>query len=64
MTYQQLLAHLLLLNEEQLQQEVTVYNCHAHVDEFYPLFDIDFATENDVLDKGHMFLMFDSRIKQ
>lgn len=64
MTYQQLLAHLLLLNEEQLQQNVTLYDNLHTVDEFYPLSDVGFATENDVLDKGHMFLMFDSRIKE
>lgn len=58
MTYQQLLAHLLLLNEEQLQQEVTVYNCHAHVDEFYPVIDIGFGLKNDTIPEKQMYLTF------
>lgn len=55
MTYQELLNQLQSLNEEQLQQDVTV--CDAD-DEYFKVDGLDYANEafNDVLDNGHPYL--------
>ena len=52
MTYQELLHQLKSLNEEQLQQDVTV--CDTE-DEYFKVNAIHYANEafNDVLDHGH-----------
>jgi hypothetical protein len=56
MTYQQLLAQLKVMNEEQLNMDVTVYVCDN--DEYYAIQDdIVFATEEcGVLDVDHPVL--------
>lgn len=59
MTYQDLLYQLQQLNEEQLQQDVTV--CDAE-DEYFKVTAIHYANEafNDVLDHGHPYLTLNS----
>jgi hypothetical protein len=56
MTYKELKAHIEVMDEEQLNQDVTLFDTEA--EEFYPVNDIDFAPETDVLDKNHPYLTF------
>ena len=56
MTWEQLKAHIEVMDEEQLKTDATVYD--ANEDEYFPVQDIDFAPETDVLDKNHPFLVF------
>lgn len=64
LTYAQLLERLQTLNAEQLQQTVTVYNLDN--DETFGMLDTDVAgqehpqdlrPEQDVLDRGHFYLI-------
>ena len=55
MTYQQLLEQLQQLDENQLQQNVSIYD--EHLAEYYPTQgSIKFATSSDILDNNHPFL--------
>ena len=58
MTYQQLLKQLQQLNEEQLNQDVCVYD--SEIDEYYQLgIELVFTTEQqDVLDEDHPIIRF------
>ena len=59
MTYKQLKSHIEVMDKEQLNQDVTLFN--TETEEFYQVNDIDFIPETDVLDKNHPYLIF--RIK-
>jgi len=57
MTYRKLLEIIAKFNEEQLDQDVTIYEPYEM--EFYPATDVLFADENnDVLDEDHPFIQF------
>jgi hypothetical protein len=58
MTYQELLSQLQQLNEEQLNQDVAVYD--EGTDEYYQLkVELVFATDaQDVLDVDHPIIVF------
>lgn len=60
MTYQKLLEELTKLNEEQLQQDVTV--CDEEVETYTPVINLAFTDEKfcGVLDNGHPVLNIDS----
>jgi hypothetical protein len=57
MTYKNLLSILQTLNEEQLNQTVTVFE--PYEDEFIAVISADYAKEetNDVLDPEHLYLV-------
>ena len=56
MTYRDLLEYIKSMNDEQLNQDVTVLD--AATVEFYPVEDISFAdNEEPVLDAGHPFMV-------
>jgi len=56
MTYAQLKAHIETMDNEQLNQDVTIFL--ATEDEYMPVFNIEYAEDNnDVLDKNHPFLI-------
>lgn len=54
MTYSNLLEFLNSLNQEQLEQDVTIHIVDS--DEYYPILGCSFAEETDVLDKEHPFI--------
>ena len=54
LTYRGLLGHLQVMDEEQLNSIVTIYS--KDIDEYFPVQDINFVEETDVLDKNHPFL--------
>ena len=54
MTYKELADHIAVMDEEQRNSDVTIYD--GGEDEYYPVFGIDFSPEDDVLDKNHPFL--------
>ena len=54
MTYAELLARLLQMNEEQLSQNVTVYL--SETDEYFAVSSMENVSETDILDEGHSFL--------
>lgn len=54
MTYAKLLERLMTLNEEQLNQDVTIYV--ENNDEFYPVQNLAINAYSDVLDINHPFL--------
>lgn len=57
MTYQQLLQQLQSLDEEQLNQEVAIYD--EGTDEYYQLkVELVFTTVSDVLDANHPVIRF------
>ena len=58
MTYQKLLEELTKLNEDQLQQDVTVYDNEC--DEYHPAEKLVIETDEfqDVLDCGHPIIRF------
>ena len=56
LTYRGLLGHLQIMDKEQLNSTVTVYDNENG--EYYPVEDINFTKETDVLDKNHPFLSF------
>ena len=54
MTYRQLAAYISTLDQEQLEQDVTVYNQNG---EFLPAIGFHFTnTQSDILDPGHPFI--------
>ncbi len=55
MTYRDLLQKLTDLTEEQLNQNVTVFFKYA--DEYVPIEGMKIADEDDVLDKGHPYMV-------
>ena len=56
MTYKELKAHIDVMDEEQLNQDVTLYD--SADDEFCPIDDISFADNLcDVLDTNHPYLV-------
>jgi hypothetical protein len=59
MTYRQLKAHLSVMDDEQLEQNVTAHI--TRIDEYVPVADIDFTGDegNGVLDAWHPFLIVD-----
>ena len=57
MTYEQLKAHIEVMDEQQLQQDVTIRDTES--EEYYPIDSIEFADDSDVvLDMTHPFLTF------
>lgn len=54
MTYGDLLKILSCLNQEQLEQDVTIHIVGS--DEYYPTLGLAFAEETDVLDEDHPFI--------
>lgn len=54
MTYAKLLERLSALNQEQLNQDVTIYV--ENNDEFYPVQNLAINVYSDVLDINHPFL--------
>jgi hypothetical protein len=59
MTYKELLAELQKLNEEQLNQDVTVYDCGINDEYYQASVEFVFATEEcDVLDIDHPIIRF------
>ena len=57
MTYRQLKAHLEVMDDEQLDSDVTIRLMPE--DEYYGYTDIGFSPANDVLDKNHPFINVD-----
>ena len=57
LTYEELKAHIEVMDEEQLKQNVTVHDKYS--DEYEPVRSLEFAPETDVLDKNHPFLEID-----
>ena len=55
MTYEELKKHIEVMDKEQLQQDVTIYDTLD--DEYYPVNDINLASSTDVLDINHPFLI-------
>lgn len=59
MTYRQLFEQLKKLNNEQLNQDVTVYD--KRQDEYFAASEFVIASEvDDILDAGHYVMKFDS----
>ena len=57
MTYKHLLTQLQQLNEYQLNQDVTIFDCWA--DEYVPATELNYTTDQQsVLDLNHPFLKF------
>ena len=57
MKYRELLAELQMFDDEQLGQDVTVFD--ENNDEFYPVEVLEYACEEiDVLDSGHPYFVF------
>ena len=54
-TYRQLICHLSTLDENQQQMNVTIYD--KGKDEYFPVNDIFYADDNDVLDANHPYLI-------
>ena len=54
MTYGELLNELSLLDTEELNQDVTIFD--SNCEEFFPVKSLDKTTETDILDAGHLFL--------
>jgi hypothetical protein len=57
MTYRELLKLLAEMSEEILDQNVTVFDSESK--EYYPMVKYSVTKEDDVLDKGHLFLSYD-----
>jgi hypothetical protein len=59
MTYAELLNILYSMPKDRLEDTITIYD--AENDEYYPITRTEFSDEetNDVLDKGHLFLVRD-----
>ncbi|MCD6436367.1 MAG: hypothetical protein J7L15_08305 [Clostridiales bacterium] len=57
MTWEQLKAHIEVMDKEQLQTDVTVYSDYA--DEFEPVIEFDYVSKdgNGILDPFHPFLI-------
>lgn len=55
MTYKELLEKLQNLTQEQLNQNVTMYD--EKMDEFFALDDTGITDQDDVLDENHFFLI-------
>jgi len=56
MTWDELKAHIEMMDKEQRQTDVTIRN--ISIDEYFAVQDIGFSPDNDVLDKNHPFLVF------
>jgi len=56
MTYRELKAHIEVMDKEQLEMDVTVFDDAS--DEYLPIYDIDFTVENDILVDNHPVLIF------
>lgn len=57
MTYQELKDELDGLNEDELQQTVTIYDTAD--DEYFGVDDTDFSVESDVMDDGQFVILLD-----
>jgi hypothetical protein len=57
MTYRKLIDRLNGLSEEQLNQDVTVYD--PRLDEYFAVNSLSFSKDDDVLNKGHSYLIMD-----
>ncbi len=55
MTWNQLRAHIDMMDKEQLHGDATIHL--MPIDEYFAVADISFSPEDDVLDKGHPFLI-------
>ena len=58
MTYKELLQQLKQLNEEQLSQDVAIWDCYGQDEYYQASVEFVFATETDVLDKDHPIIRF------
>jgi len=56
-TYRELAIQLLKLNEEQLDQTVTIYS--GNQDEYHGVVGTHFTSKTDVLDADHFYLEID-----
>jgi len=56
MTWKELKAHIEVMDEDQIETDVTVHDMENN--EFFKVLDIDFSREDDILDKNHPFLNF------
>jgi len=54
MTYKDLLDQLMMMDEEQINQSVTIYNTDD--DEYIPVSHTETTSEADVLDENHFYL--------
>jgi len=54
MTWKELQEHIEAMDEKQINTDVTVHIVED--DEFFPVVDINFSPENEVLDKDHPYL--------
>ena len=60
MTWNELKAHIEVMDKEQRGTDVTILVIRPAInDDFYPVTGIDFSPEDDVLDKNHPFLLID-----
>ena len=57
MTWEQLAAHIAVMDDSQKQGNVTVFD--SNCGEFFGVRDYDITTEDDILDKNHPFLVVD-----
>jgi len=55
MTYKQLLEQLMLLDDEQINQSVTIYD--SNNEEYLPVSKTETTSEADVLDENHFYLV-------
>ena len=58
MTYKELLAELQKLNEEQLNQDVAIWDSYGEDEYHQASVEFMFATETDVLDINHPIIRF------
>jgi hypothetical protein len=55
MTYKNLLDKLMMMDEEQINQSVTIYDTND--DEYIPVSHTETTSESDVLDENHFYLV-------
>jgi len=58
MTYKEILQQLQQLNEEQLNQDVAIWDSYGEDEYYQASVEFVFATETDVLDKDHPIIRF------
>ena len=56
MTYKELKAHIEVMDKEQIEMDVVIFNTDDG--EYIPIKDIDFTVESDVVDDNHPVLEF------
>jgi hypothetical protein len=61
MTYRELATSILIMNDEQKDSIVTIFD--TNISEFFPVASLSFSEDDDVLDKGHPFLIVNTQLK-